>query len=504
MSNSSVDLLIIGCGITGAALARDAAGRGLKVMVAEQNDYAAATSSGSSKLLHGALIYLDNFDISYMKSALRERDILIQNAPHLVREEKFFIPVIQSRSRAIWRIRLGLTFYDFLHKSKYLPKTGRLDAKDMGNLPHLRKEYLKAVFHYTDCHTKDNRLVVAQLLDARERGADINNNREVTSIEPLENGYRVSINDNKINKVIDARFIANVTGPWVNVVNKRFRGKLPTQELKLIRSSHIAIAMPSPAIETTYVLQNTDGRVLFAVPWNLGRYLIVGTTEVVHSGVPSQASCTVEEMAYLLAAYNTYFSHTKGLLRPRDVVWHWAGIRPFTNDGTHLIQNRNPKTEVVTHQSGNGCYMSVYGTNLMFHRQFAENLVTGLEKYGATVGAPWTKSAKLPGGSMTRNELLKLADKGPEELPLQVRKRWALLYGDHIKTMYDQVRSMQKPLNMVTPLIPEMELHHAVEKEDARNADDFLYRRTELFIDMDNATRQHVQAWFEQMNAVQA
>ncbi|MEM7619564.1 MAG: glycerol-3-phosphate dehydrogenase [Pseudomonadota bacterium] len=494
----AVDILIIGGGISGAALARDAAGRGLKVMLVERDDYSAGTSSGSSKLIHGGLLCLDHLNIRTTKNILKEREILLKNAPHLVRQDKFLIPAIKSRSRSTWKIKLGLKFYDFLANSRVFPKSKRLTQTDSEEFYHLRKEHLKSVYCYSDCHTKDNRLVIAQLLDARSKGADIRNRCEVTSIEKAENGFKVSLNDDKINRIVKARFIFNVTGPWVNTVNKRFAGRLESQKTRLIRSSHIAIAMPKPALTSTFVLQNSDGQALFAFPWNNGRYLVIGTTAVAHTGTPSQAACTVEEMAYLLAAYNTYFSHTKGLLRPIDILWHWAGIRSFVFDGTLTPSKLKQRTKILTEKSGNGAFMSVYGTELILHRQFAEKLITDLGRYGLNIERPWTRDAKLPGGQMTRDELTKIAEDGPESIPLSVRKRWAFLYGDYIENFFDTVYASSHSPKMITPAIAEIELKHAFEKEDARSASDFLYRRTELFIDLDADAKKSIQTWFDQ------
>ena len=293
----SFDVLVIGGGIHGAAVARDAAGRGLKVMLAEKGDYACATSSASSKLIHGGLRYLEQLELALVRESLVERAELLKTAPHLVEPLRFLLPIYGWQKRPALLLHAGLALYDLLSIGDGLPPSGRLKPQEIAELPRLRRENLSAVLHYHDCQADDARLVLAVLLDARARGADILNRRAVTAIEPLANGYTIELDERGAKRRVDARFIVNAAGPFVAGVDALSSIAPPPRPLRLIRGSHIVLRMPEPVEADAYTLQDQEDRVIFVLPWLDRRFLIVGTTEVPERGDPGAAACSAEEQA---------------------------------------------------------------------------------------------------------------------------------------------------------------------------------------------------------------
>ena len=386
MATQSVDLLVVGGGINGAAVARDAAGRGLSVMLAEQNDYASATSSASSKLIHGGLRYLESLDFGLVRESLRERDVLLRTAPHLVEPLRFLVPVRDDQRRPAWMVYLGLKLYDVLAGRKSVASSGRLSSEQIAALDRLRKDRLSGVFHYTDCRTDDARLVLALLLDARERGADIANYRTVERITPRADGYRVSLVDSGSRRDVDARFVVNAAGPWVNEVHKLCDAPPPERELRLVRGSHIVLPMPSPRQMHAYTLQNKDGRVVFTLPWLADRYLVLGTTDAPHADIAAEVTCSAEERDYLLDVYNRYYEDESGPATPRSVVAEWAGVRALADDGHGDPSKITRSAHLSQVASGSGGMVSIYGGKLTGHRHLAEQVIERLTGMGAAMG----------------------------------------------------------------------------------------------------------------------
>jgi len=490
------DLLVIGGGINGAAVARDAAGRSLKVVLAERGDYACATSSASSKLIHGGLRYLEHYQFALVRESLRERDVMLRIAPHLVRPMRFLVPVYRDSPRPAWLLRLGLTVYDFLAGSHNPAKSGRLPEREVAALPRLRREDLGAVLHYTDCQVDDARLVLATLLDARARGADIANRREVVSIAPCGDGYSVELSERGHYRTWHARFVINAAGPWVNRVLDLSPAALPQHDLCLVRGSHLLLPMPTPRQSDGFTLQHADGRVVFVTPWLDGRHLMVGTTDVAHVGDPGNARCSPQERDYLLDLYNRHFIHPGGPVGPAHIVWSWAGVRALVDDGTLDPSRITREERIVSGRQGSGGLVTIYGGKLTTHRRVAERVIRVLGRLGCATGRKWTSESPLVGGALDRRGLAKLFRSAPEHLHPAVARRWVSTYGDIAATLFEAVRSDTKKARNIAPGVPLAELEHAVANEDALSAEDFLFRRTRLFLSLDARGRSAVQAWF--------
>lgn len=470
----NIDLFIIGGGINGAAIARDSVGRGLSVMLAEKGDYASATSSSSSKLIHGGLRYLEQYKFSLVRESLRERETMMNIAPHLVTPLRFHIPILAHHSRPAWFIRIGLFLYDLLSGHQKLSASGSLNAREMAHIPHVRKETLKAVLHYPDCQVDDARLTLSILLDARERGADIANYREVIKIEQQDNGYKVKYKENNKLHSIFARFVVNAAGPWVNDLVGKTQPKPKQSGLRLVRGSHIVLNMPKPAHVGAHTLQNSDGRVVFTIPWLDGHFLIIGTTDVPQENEYEKPECSQEEMDYLLDIYNRTFTHPGGLAGKDDIVWTWSGVRSLADDGSRDPSKVTRSARILSTKNGSGGLISVYGGKLTTHRRLAEKVMKKLLRLGAQLGPSWTSQEPLHGGDLSRDELLALAQLGPENIDIETRKRWVFTYGSLAKILFE--KKQDKKIGSIY----KSELQFAQDYEDARTGEDFLFRRTKL------------------------
>ena len=496
MATQSYDLLVIGGGINGAAVARDAAGRGLKVMLAEKGDYACATSSASSKLIHGGLRYLEQLELSLVRESLVERAGLLKTAPHLVEPIRFLLPIYGWQNRPALLLHAGLALYDLLSIGDGLPPSGRLKAQEIEALPRLHRENLNAVLQYHDCQTDDSRLVLALLLDARARGADIRNRRGVTAIEPLANGYAVEMDERGVKRSVDARFIVNAAGPFVAEVDAMSSIAPPPRRLRLVHGSHIVLKMPEPVEADAYTLQDAEDRVIFVLPWLDRRFLIVGTTEVPESGDPADASCSLQEQAYLLDAYNRYFARPEGPVTDKDVVWSFAGVRALQDDHGKKSSRLTRRSALASIANGTGGFVTLYGGKLTTHRAFAETVLDTLRDLGAKMGGPWTKNVPLYGGCETRAALHSLVAQGPGSLSRESCRRWAFSYGDQIERLYANVLQDPDLAREIAPGVPLAELIHAVDVEDAMTPEDFLLRRTKLHLTLDQRGRDAVAKWF--------
>lgn len=480
MADLDFDLLVIGGGINGAAVARDAAGRGLKVMLAECGDYGGATSSASSKLAHGGLRYLESWQFSLVRESLRERAVLLRTAPLLVRPLRFLVPVYDDAPRPAWMVRLGLVLYDLLAGAAKPAASGALGKDEIAALPHLNRQGLKAVLHYADCQVDDARLVLLLMLDARLRGADIANRRAVTAIRPLNCGYAIDLDEASGVRTVTARFVVNAAGPWANRVNGLHQGPLPQLPMRLVRGSHILLPMPKPAVRDALTVQMKDGRVVFVIPWFDDRHLMVGTTDVPHEGDPGEVTCSDEERDYLLDAYNRVYPGAPATAR--SVLWTWAGVRPLVDDGAGNPSKITRDSRLLTHRQGSGGFVTIHGGKLTSHRRLAEKVMDALAGLGCTADPAWTALPPLPGADETPGSLEALARSGPRAIPIATRRRLCATYGGMARAVFRLVRDHASLAVEVAPGVCRAEIVHTVRAEDVVTAEDFLYRRTKLFL----------------------
>lgn len=489
----AVDLFIIGGGINGAGIARDAIGRGLSVFLAEQADYGSATSSASSKLIHGGLRYLEQREFRLVRESLRERDVMLRIAPHLVEPVRFLVPIYRGQRRPAWMVRLGLHLYDWLASSSVMPRSGAVEEAALADTG-LQANDLRSVLHYSDCQVDDARLTLSTLLDARARGATIRNYCKVVAVTPVTEGYRITcLADNGMDFVVLAHAVVNAAGPWADPVLRLLPGKeSATPRIRLVRGSHIVVPMPEGASPDAFTLQTSDRRVVFVLPWLDGRFRIIGTTDVDHQGTPCHPECSDAERDYLLAAYNGFFTRA---LTPDDIVWCWSGVRSLVDDGSSNPSAVSREYRLETFRQGSGMFLSVLGGKLTSHRPLAEEVMQKLRPVFCDLGPSWTATAPLTGGAMSRAALEQLWKTGPSAVPGETRRRWARTYGSETSALFRIWEKDPHARAEVAPGIFAAELHYGLTAEDVRQPEDFLYRRTKTFLSLNADGRRAVENW---------
>jgi glycerol-3-phosphate dehydrogenase len=469
------DFAIIGGGINGAGIARDAAGRGLKVVLVEQNDLASGTSSASSKLIHGGLRYLEHGAFGLVRAALREREVLLRMAPHLIRPLRFVLPLDAAR-RSPLVLRLGLLVYDLIGRREILPGTRALDLiTDPAGLP--LKRHFHHAYEYSDCFADDARLVVANAVDAAERGAVI---RTRTRCVRAERGdvWRLVLNARGAREVVTARVLVNAAGAWVETVAETvLRQKLP-QRLRLDKGSHIVVRRLFDH-ERAYILQAADGRVVFAIPFQRD-FTLIGTTDLSFAGDPAAVTPTVEEIDYLCGVINAYFRATIG---GTDVVWAFAGVRALHDDGAGRPQDIGRDYALVLDKGlGAAPLLIVYGGKLTTFRRLGEDALSRLSPFFPR-SRPWTAKVPLPGGDFVYD--------GAATLIERTQRRWPFLTDDHARRLVGAYGTrVEHVLGAATRLddlgmrfgadLTAAEVRYLMTKEWAQTADDVLWRRSKL------------------------
>jgi glycerol-3-phosphate dehydrogenase len=470
------DLLIIGGGINGAGIARDAAGRGLSVMLVEKNDLAAATSSASSKLIHGGLRYLEQYEFRLVAEALSEREVLLNIAPHLVHPLRFVMPHVPEL-RARWMIRAGLYLYDHLARRTRLPASHGVTLRASPYGAALKPALTKG-FVYADCRVDDARLVVANALAARELGAEILTRTECIFAKRGNGCWQASLRgaDGTLRSV-NASAIVNAAGPWVKqVLNERLHQ--PSRDnVKLVKGSHIVVARQYEG-DHAYILQNDDRRVIFMIPYEQ-RFTLIGTTDIAVAGDPSNPAASAEEIAYLCRAANRYLARPVALA---DVIWHYAGVRPLYDDGTaDPSAITRDYTLRLDADDGVAPVLSVFGGKITTYRKLAEHALGKLQDWFPAMRQAWTAGTPLPGGELAAGfdhfAEIELPHRYPW-LPDPVRRALAHRHGAGIDTVLNGARSPEDLGAYFGAELFAREVDYLIEREWARTAEDILYRRT--------------------------
>ena len=475
------DLLIIGGGINGAGIARDAAGRGLSVLLVEKNDLAGATSSASSKLIHGGLRYLEQYEFRLVAEALSEREVLLKIAPHIVHPLRFVMPHVPEL-RPRWMIRAGLYLYDHLSRRTRLPGSKGVQLRNSPFGAGL-KPALTYGFVYADCRVDDARLVIANALSAREAGGEIATRTECVSAQRMPLGWAVQLRSGAGERTVTATALVNAAGPWVKeVLNERLH-QPSTDNVKLVKGSHIIVPKQYEGAHAL-ILQNDDRRVVFMIPYE-ERFTLIGTTDVALGGNPPNPLVSDEEIAYLCRAANRYL--TRPVL-PADVVWTYAGVRPLYDDGT-----ANPSaitrdyTLRLDADGGTAPVLSVFGGKITTYRKLAEHALQKLRPWFPAMRAAWTACACLPGGNLGgtfENFTDGVAARKYPWLPARVRCALAHRHGER---MYQIIAGAQSLRDLGTDFgggLFACEVDYLISEEWARDADDILYRRSKAGLHM--------------------
>ncbi|MDP1028435.1 glycerol-3-phosphate dehydrogenase [Sphingomonas sp. KR1UV-12] len=462
------DLLIVGGGINGAGIARDAAGRWLSVLLVEQDDLAGHTSSASTKLIHGGLRYLEYGEFRLVHEALAERERLWAMAPHIIWPLRFVLP--QTRSpRPAWMVRLGLFLYDHLGGRRRLPGTETVPLS--AGLGEGLADRAGRAFVYSDCWVEDSRLVVLNALDAAERGATIRTRTRLIAARREGEGWTVTIEDAAGTHAVAARALVNAAGPWVADVLGRSGGAAHDHGIRLVKGSHIVVPRLYPG-DHAFMLQNPDRRIVFAIPYE-GAFTLVGTTDQPWTAAPGPAAIDAGETEYLLATIARYFTRD---LTAADIVWSYAGIRPLHDDKAKSA-SAVTRDYVLDLDAGVGRapLLSIYGGKITTYRRLAEHALAELAPL-VPMAPAWTAGAALPGGDMADfDAFLRGVEAEHPDVPRPLLRRLCRAYGTRVSAILDGDLGPDLGGGLHTA-----ELDYLVAKEWARTAEDVLWRRSKL------------------------
>jgi glycerol-3-phosphate dehydrogenase len=498
MTDTPFDLLVIGGGVNGAGIARDAAGRGLSVCLLEQDDLAAHTSSASTKLIHGGLRYLEQGELRLVREALAERERLLAIAPHIVRPLRFVLPYVDGL-RPRWLLRLGLFVYDHAGGREKLAASSSTPLAGTPLGAPLRAGITDG-FEYSDCAVDDSRLVVLNALDAAERGATILTRRRVVAIEAMTPGWRVTIeNPGGARETLRGRALVNATGAWVNDLLQR-AGIAPRQHLRLVKGSHLILKRQYEG-EHAYLLQSPDQRVVFAIPYERC-YTLVGTTDMPFVGDPAQVTIDPAETAYLLEILNRFLRQPA---TPADIIATYSGVRPLYDDGSGATAQQVSRDYHLELQQGAGGapLLSVYGGKITTYRRLAEHaLRLLLPEMGIEDSDAWTDGEPLPGGDLPGADLAAFFAHALARwpgLPAALVKRLASQYGTRMMRILGNARRPEDLGRHFGEQLTFAEVKYLVEAEWARSAQDILWRRTRLGLALPDSVVQDLQEALAQL-----
>ncbi|MDB5490389.1 MAG: Aerobic glycerol-3-phosphate dehydrogenase [Micavibrio sp.] len=502
--STDYDLLIIGGGVNGAGIARDAAGRGMSVLLVEAGDLAGATSSASTKLIHGGLRYLEYYEFRLVREALREREVLLGLAPHIIWPLDFILPHVPG-VRPAWMVRIGLYLYDHLGKLKRLKPSKGIDlGLDPSGRP-LKDSYKKG-FQYSDCWVQDSRLVVLNALDASELGAHILTRTACTGLKAVDGHWQAELRDVNNGETLTrtATMVVNAAGPWVHKVlegnNLIHQGK--THNIRLVKGSHIIVPRIFEGPQA-YILQQPDRRIVFAIPYEYN-YTLIGTTEVDYHDDPTAPKIGDAEKEYLCSAVNRYFKTT---LAPAGIVHTYSGVRPLLDDGKGAAREvtRDYTLELETHYGAP--ILSVFGGKITTYRRLAEETIGKLMPYWTRAHenpasqSPWTDTVPLPGGDMLNADFDGfLADQAEryDWLPPDLLLRYARAYGTRMDRMLKAATDMNSLGRHFGDGIYLIEIEYLRKFEWAKTAEDILWRRSKMLLHISDMTRRSVEAYMDQ------
>lgn len=488
------DLFVIGGGINGVGIARDAAGRGLSVILCEKGDLAEGTSSRSGKLIHGGLRYLEYYEFRLVREALIEREVLLNQAAHIIWPMRFVLPH-SPEDRPAWLLRLGLFLYDNLGGRKKLPGTRSLDLRHDPEGAPIKDTYRRG-FEFSDCWVDDSRLVILNAVDAAERGAEILTRTACTQARRDGEHWLVEMTDSVsgAKRQVRARALVNAGGPWVNDIIGRVAGTKSRRNVRLVKGSHIIVPKFWDG-QHAYLVQNHDKRVIFINPYE-GDKALIGTTDIPYDGAPEHVAADETEIEYLIAAVNRYFKLT---LRRQDVLETFSGVRPLYDDG-----QGNPSAVTrdyvfdLEEETGTPL-LSVFGGKITTYRKLAEQALQRLAPFFPQVSGDWTATAPLPGGDIPDADFIRLLDALQSDypwLPRPMVKRLGRLYGTRARRLLGSATSLSDLGRQFGPLFFEAEVRYLCNHEWAVTPEDILERRTKEGLHLTAAQTAEFEIWF--------
>lgn len=513
-TRNPVDLFVIGGGINGCGIARDAAGRGYTVALAEMNDLASATSSASTKLFHGGLRYLEFLEFRLVREALIERETLLRAMPHISWPMRFILPYDASMRfdsetpvsrflarimpwmkgrRPAWLLRLALFLYDTLGGRKILPGTSRLNLQtDPEGAP--LKPFLKQAFEYSDCWVEDARLVVLNARDAAARGAKINVRSKVVAAHYADGLWHVQLqSQDGAQQTLSAKMLVNAGGPWVETVINGALRLNSRDKVRLVRGSHI-VTKRLYDHEKCYFFQGTDGRIIFAIPYETD-FTLIGTTDAEHHVVSEKPLCTEDERDYLIHFANGYF---KRQLTADDVVWTYSGVRPLYDDGSSSATAATRDYTLKVDDTGGAPILNIFGGKITTYRRLAEAAMAKVKGYVPDLKPDWTAGVPLPGGDFPVDGVDHLIVEARIQFPFledRLIRRLVRGYGTDLWAILGQARSIEELGQHFGATLYEAEVNWLMEHEFAREAEDVLWRRTKLGLRFEDAEVEALDAW---------
>lgn len=489
--NDHFDLLVIGGGINGAGIARDAAGRGLKVLLVEKDDLASHTSSASTKLVHGGLRYLEHLEFRLVRESLIERERLLTIAPHIIWPLRFVLPH-DAGLRPRWMLRLGLFLYDHIGGRKLLPPTRTVNLRQP---PHAEvlEERLTTGFEYSDCWVEDARLVVLNCLDAKERGADIRTRTRCVALERGDGQWTARLTDETGEETVSAKMVVNAAGPWVDDVLRRAIPGKAHENLRLVKGSHLIFPRLFEG-DHCYIFQNGDGRIIFAIPYEQD-FTLIGTTDQDFDGDPDRIEISPEEARYLCDAANEYLRVD---IAPEQAVSSYSGVRPLYDDqsASNSTVTRDYVFELDRGEDGEApALLSIFGGKITTYRKLAEHALGKLK----VAGLNWTAEAALPGGDIDParfDDFVADTARRYPWLPRSAVQRMTRAYGTRIHALLGEAQGNEDLGEHIGGDLYTRELEYLVAHEFARSAEDVLWRRSKLKLHLDNTAQARVESWF--------
>lgn len=485
------DIFIIGGGINGVGIAADAAGRGLSVVLVEQNDLGSGTSSASTKLIHGGLRYLEYYEFLMVRKSLKEREILLKSAPHIIRPMRFLLP-LHKGLRPSWLIRLGLFIYDHMGGREILPPTSTVNLRSDTYENILKSKYKKA-YEYSDCWVDDSRLVVLNACVARDKGADILPRHKAISVTRSDNQWHIDVKNMMTGEVsqIASKVVINASGPWIDDVLANVLGRGKSDKMRLVKGSHIIV----PEIfehDRAYLFQGSDGRVIFAIPYE-DKFTLIGTTDRDYEGDLEDVQISDGEIFYLCETASAYF---KKSIKPEHVVAHYAGVRPLYNDGANEAQEAT--RDFVLDLDKRKALLNVIGGKITTYRVLALRVMRQLKRYFPHMKEPWTADNHLPGGDFEYEHFerkLKKLTKNYDFLPVNTVYRLFRAYGNNARVILRDARKIEDLGIDFGAGLFQNEVEYLIKNEWAMTAEDIIWRRSKLGYHMSDDQKNVLSNW---------